>query len=137
MKNMKTNFLFLLLIFTCFTQLAFGQIQTDTITAEEASQLIGEQIIIRAKVASVFYAKNSSGSPTFLNLDKNFPDNPIAVVIFEKELKKFKINAHLYKGKTVIVTGKVGLYKDEEKPNKNKSSIVIYSKDQIKIADIQ
>lgn len=134
---MKTNFLILTLIFTGFTQLVVGQIQTDTITAEEASQLIGEQVTIRAKVASVFYAKSSSGSPTFLNLDKNFPDNPIAVVIFEKELKELKINAQLYKGKTIIVTGKVGLYKDEEKPNKNKSSIIIYSKDQIKIVDVQ
>lgn len=134
---MKTNFLILALIFTCFTQLIFGQVQTDTIKAEEASQLIGEQVTIRAKVASVFYAKSSSGSPTFLNLEKNFPDNPIAIVIFENELKKLKINAQLYKGKTIIVTGKVGLYKDEEKPNKNKPSIVIYSKAQIKIADVQ
>lgn len=133
---MKTNFLILALIFTCFIHLAFGQIRTDTITAEEASQLIGEQVIVRAKVASVFYAKSSSGSPTFLNLDKNFPDNPIAVVIFENELKKLKINAQLYKGKTIIVKGKVGLYKDEEKPNKNKPSIIIYSKDQITITDI-
>lgn len=134
---MKTNFLILALIFICLTQLAIGQIHTDTITAAEASQLIGEQVIIKAKVASVFYAKSSSGSPTFLNLDKTFPDNPIAVVIFEKELKKLKINAQLYKSKTIIVTGKVGLYKDEEKPNKNKPSIVISSKDQIKVVDIQ
>jgi len=134
---MKTNFLILTLIFTGFTQLTIGQTKSNIITAEEASQLIGEQVTIRAKVASVFYAKSSSGSPTFLNLDKNFPDNPIAVVIFENELKKLKINAQLYKGKTIIVTGKVGLYKDEEKPNKNKPSIIIYSIDQIKIVDIQ
>lgn len=129
---MKTNLLILTLIFTGFTQLAFGQIRTDTITAKEASQLIGEQVTLRAKVASVFYAKSSSGSPTFLNLDKNFPDNPIAVVIFEKELKKLKINTQFYKDKTIIVTGKVVVYKDENKP-----SIIIYSKDQIKVVNVQ
>ena len=129
---MKTNFLILALIFSCFTQLVIGQIQTDTITAEEAAQLIGEQVTIKAKVVSVFYAKSSSGGPTFLNLDKKFPDNPIAVVIFEKELKKLKLNTQLYKGKTIIVTGKVGVYKDENKP-----SIIIYSKDQIKVVNVQ
>lgn len=129
---MKTIILTLALICTGFTQLAFGQIRTDTITAKEASQLIGEQVTLRAKVASVFYAKSSSGSPTFLNLDKNFPDNPIAVVIFEKELKKLKIDSQLYKDKTIIVTGKVVVYKDENKP-----SIIIYSKDQIKVINVQ
>lgn len=129
---MKTTILTLALIYTGFSQLVIGQTQPNTITAAEASRLIGEEVTIKAKVASVFYAKSSSGSPTFLNLDKNFPDNPIAVVIFEKELKKLKINTQFYKGKTIIVTGKVVVYKDENKP-----SIVIYNKDQIKVVNIQ
>lgn len=129
---MKTTILTLALIYTGFSQLVIGQTKSNTITAEEASKLIGEEVTIRAKVASVFYAESSSGSPTFLNLDKNFPDNPIVVVIFEKELKELKINAQLYKGKTIVVKGKVGLYKEENKP-----SIVIDRKDQIKIAEVQ
>lgn len=127
---MKTTILTLALIYTGFSQLVIGQTQSNTITAAEASKLIGEEVTIKAKVASVFYAKSSSGSPTFLNLDKNFPENPLAIVIFEKELKKLKINAQLYKGKTIVVTGKVSLYKEENKP-----SIIIDSKDQIKVVE--
>ena len=108
-----------------------------TITADKASHLIGQLVLVKGKVASVFYAENSIGSPTFLNIEKDFPDNPIAVIIFEKELTELKINAQLYKGKTIIVNGKMELYKNEEKPYKNKPSIIIHSKDQIKIVDTQ
>ncbi len=139
-KPKSTNKIYktiLTLLFTAFLQLAFGQTQNplDTITALEASQRIGQQVIVKGKVISTFYATNSNGKPTFLNLDKDFPNNPIVVIIFENELKKLNINAQIYKGKTVIVKGKMELYRDEEKPNKNKPNIKIYSIDQIKIVN--
>lgn len=37
------------------------------------------------------------------------------------------------KAKTILVKGVVRYYKDEEKPYKDKASITIYSKEQIKI----
>ncbi|MBK8352016.1 MAG: hypothetical protein IPL21_10060 [Saprospirales bacterium] len=103
----------------------------DTISAEMAASKVGEEVMIKAKVVTVFFAKNSTGKPTFLNLVKPFPDNPIAIIIFENELKKLNINAVEYVGKTVIVKGIVKYYKDEEKPYKNKASITIYDKKQL------
>jgi hypothetical protein len=100
----------------------------DTITAEMAATKVGEEVIIKAKVVTVFYAKNSTGKPTFLNLVKPFPDNPIAIIIFENELEKLNLNAADYVDKTVLVKGIVKYYKDEEKPYKNKASITIYDK---------
>jgi hypothetical protein len=126
----------LILLFILIFQRSIGQNNLDTITAENASLQIGQQVIVKAKVLTVFYAKNSNGKPTFLNLDKDFPNNPIAVIIFEKELKKLKIDATQYKSKTIIVKGKVEWYKDEEKPYKNKPSIIIYNNEQISIIDI-
>ena len=54
----------------------------DTINAFEAAQRIDHDVIVKGYVATVFYAKNSSGKPTFLNLEEAFPNNPIAVIIF-------------------------------------------------------
>lgn len=123
---------FFLIIFTLFLT-SFSQItqQKNPITAEEAAKKIGQEVVIKAKVVTVFYAKNSTGKPTFLNLVKPFPDNPIAIIIFENELKKLNINAVEYVEKTVIVKGIVKYYKDEEKPYKNKASITIYDKKQL------
>ncbi len=125
---------FFLIIFTLFLT-SFSQItqQKNPITAEEAAKKIGQEVVIKAKVVTVFYAKNSTGKPTFLNLVYPFPNNPIAVIIFEEDLKRLNIDAQLYKGKTILVKGVLRYYKDEEKPYKDKASITIYSKDQLKI----
>ena len=130
---MNKNFLILFFLWTGFLNLAYTQNLKliDTISAEMAASKVGEEVMIKAKVVTVFFAKNSTGKPTFLNLVKPFPDNPIAIIIFENELKKLNINAIEYIGKTVIVKGIVKYYKDEEKPYKNKGSITIYDKKQL------
>ena len=83
----------------------------------------------------MFFAENSTGSPTFLNLEEGFPNNPIAVIIFENVLNKLKINAQQYINKTIIVKGKMIEYTDEKNPYEKKPSIIISSNDQIKIVD--
>ena len=130
---MNKNFLILFFLWTGFFNLAYTQNLKliDTISAEMAASKVGEEVMIKAKVVTVFFAKNSTGKPTFLNLVKPFPDNPIAIIIFENELKKLNINAVEYVEKTVIVKGIVKYYKDEEKPYKNKASITIYDKKQL------
>jgi hypothetical protein len=130
------NIFFFLLVIT-LAQFSFSQNTTklDTITAEMASTRIDEEVIIKGKVVTTFFAEFSTGKPTFLNLEKPFPDNPIVIIIFEEELEYLGINAHDYKDKTVIVKGIVHQYKDEVKPFKYKPSITIYSKDQLIILD--
>jgi DNA/RNA endonuclease YhcR with UshA esterase domain len=133
--KVKTIILYTLLL--GFSKIGFSGIQplADTVTAIEASEKIGEMVIVKAKVVTVFYAKNSTGKPTFLNLVYPFPDNPIAVIIFEDDLKRLKIDAQIYKGKTIIVKGKVKYYKDEEEPYNDKASITIYNKNQLEILE--
>ncbi len=118
-----------------FAKNQFAQNSLDTISAYLATDKIGEEVIIKAKVVTVFYAKNSTGKPTFLNLEKPFPNNPIAVIIFENDLAKLNIDAQLYSGKTILIKGMVKLYKDEEKPYKDKASITIYNKSQLIVLD--
>jgi len=85
----KTLHILILLIF--FQNLIYCQNQNDMLTVEKASKLIRKNVIVKGKVITVFYAKSSSGKPTFLNIDKDFPNNPLVVVIFEKNLKKLNL----------------------------------------------
>lgn len=129
MNTFKTILILLLIV---FFQRTIAQTNLDTITALKASKLVGQQVIVKAKVATVFYAEKLVGKPTYLNLDKNFPNNPMAVLIYQAELTKLKINANDYKGKTIIVKGKVIEIPYE---NGKKPCIKIYNKNQIKIIE--
>lgn len=127
----KTLHILILLIF--FQNLIYCQNQNDMLTVEKASKLIRKNVIVKGKVITVFYAKSSSGKPTFLNIDKDFPNNPLVVVIFEKNLKKLNLDIESYKNKIILVKGKVKLYQDENPPYEKKPSITILKKSQIQI----
>lgn len=126
----------LFLLFNINAHFVFSQkLNTDTITADVAAEKIGQEVMVKGKVVTTFFAEFSTGKPTFLNLEKPFPNNPMAVIIFEEQVKQLGINAQLYKDKTVLVKGVVKQYKDEAKPFKYKPSITIYTKDQLVILD--
>lgn len=134
----KTNLTFLILM---IAMLSFGQTeQTNTdnksdiplISASEAPNYIDKEVKVKAKVISTFFSEKSKGKPTYLNLDKKFPDNPMTVVIFESKLKELKINPKNYEGKTIIVKGKIKL---RESASGKKYSIIINNQKQIEIVD--
>jgi hypothetical protein len=134
----KTNLTFLILM---IAMLSFGQTeQTNTdnksdiplISASEAPNYIDKEVKVKAKVISTFFSEKSKGKPTYLNLDKKFPDNPMTVVIFESKLKELKINPKDYEGKTIIVKGKIKL---RESASGKKYSIIINNQKQIEIVD--
>ena len=132
---MKNNKPILLLIFIGLFHVSFSQTLTqfDTISANEASKRIGQYVIVKAKVVTTFFGEKLQGQPTYLNLDQKFPDNPMTVIILNDQLKKLKINASDYEGKTIIVKGKMYLLPYEN--SKKKPCIKIYNKDQIKIVE--
>jgi hypothetical protein len=67
-----------------------------TLTAEEAKAHIGENATVCGIVAGVHYAATSKGQPTFVNLDKPYPDQPFTILIWGDDLAKF--NPKLIKG---------------------------------------
>ena len=46
----------------------------DTITPEDAAKFIGQHKTVCGKVASAHFAAKSKGQPTFINLDKPYPN---------------------------------------------------------------
>jgi micrococcal nuclease len=80
------------------------------LTATEAKEHIGDNATVCGDVVSARYASSSKGQPTFLNLDKPYPNQIFTVVIWGSNRSKFKTPEEDYKDKKVCVTGKISAY---------------------------
>jgi DNA/RNA endonuclease YhcR with UshA esterase domain len=88
----------------------FAQAQ-KTLTATEAKNHIGETATVCGEVASTHYATSSRGKPTFINLDKPYPNEIFTVLIWGSDRPKFANSEPNYGNKRVCVTGNVTDYK--------------------------
>ena len=81
------------------------------LTAAEAKDHIGETATVCGSVVSTHYAPGTKGQPTFLNLDKPYPNQVFTVLIWGENRSKFGTPESEYKGKRICVTGKITEYK--------------------------
>ena len=78
------------------------------ITSERAGKYIGKTKTVCGMVASSFYDQKNAGQPTFLNLDRPFPDHYFTVVIWGLERPKFSEPPEkTFQGKRVCATGEI------------------------------
>ncbi len=97
--------------------------------ASEAVTHIGETATVCGTVASAAYLGRSSGSPTFLNLDRPYPDQPFTVVIWGTSRGLFEDEPEaLFDGRRICVTGRIEQYQGTPQ-------IVVDDPAQIEIAD--
>ena len=80
------------------------------LAAGEAKQHFGETVTVCGEVVSAHYAVTTNGQPTFLNLDKPYPDHIFTVVIWGSNRSKFGKPEENYKGKRICVFGKITAY---------------------------
>lgn len=80
------------------------------LTASEAKEHYGETATVCGGVVSTRYAESSKGQPTFLNLDKPYPNQIFTVVIWGNNRSKFGKPEDDYKDKKICVTGKITAY---------------------------
>jgi len=80
------------------------------LTAAEAKEHFYENATVCGQVVSTRYAESSKGQPTFLNLDKPYPNQIFTVVIWGSNRSKFKTPEEDYKDKKICVTGKITAY---------------------------
>ena len=83
----------------------------NQVTAVEAKLHIGEQATVCGKVVSTRYATTTRGKPTFLNLDKPYPNQIFTVLIWGENREKFGTPEEKYRDKQVCVTGKITEYR--------------------------
>jgi DNA/RNA endonuclease YhcR with UshA esterase domain len=81
------------------------------LTAAEAGDHVGEVATVCGTVASARYAASSKGKPTFLNLDKPYPNQAFTIVIWGSDRSKFGRPELEYHEKRICVTGKIAEYR--------------------------
>jgi len=82
-----------------------------TLTADEAADHIGSTATVCGTVASTKFADRSNGQPTYLNLDRPYPDQVVTVVIWGTDRAAFGKPESRYSGKSICVTGKIRSFK--------------------------
>jgi hypothetical protein len=80
------------------------------LTPAEAKEHFGESATVCGEVVSTRYAASTKGQPTFLNLDKPYPDQVFTIVIWGEHRGKFGKPEDDYKGKRICVSGKITAY---------------------------
>jgi micrococcal nuclease len=72
---------------------------------------VGEKATVCAKVVTTRYTSSSRGQPTFLNLDKPYPNQVFTVVIWGTDRSKFGAPEDSYRHKNICVTGAIKGYR--------------------------
>ena len=104
---------------------ALGYAQTS-ISAAEAKNHVGERGTVCGLVVGTHYAARSRGNPTFINLDKPYPDQIFTLLIWGSDRPKFGNPEEIYGSKHICVTGKITDYKAVPE-------IVAYEPSQVKV----
>lgn len=82
----------------------------DAISWKNALDHVGEEVTIKGKVVNVFQSTSSSGSPTFINIGRDYPnENRVTALIWEENLSNFD-DPNMYLDEVVYVTGIVSVY---------------------------
>lgn len=101
------------------------------VPAAQAAHHVGEVAQVCGHVASAAYFASVKGGPTFLNLERPYPDQPFTVVIWGSNRSRFEAPPErLFDGKSICVTGRIETYR-------GKPQIVIEESDQIVITSPQ
>ena len=77
------------------------------LSAAEAKNHIGEKATVCGEVASAHYAERTKGSPTFINLDKPYPNQIFTILIWGRDRPKFGTSDQEYRGKHICATGMI------------------------------
>jgi len=99
---------------------SFGQAK---IPADAAAKHIGETVT----VCSMVYGVKALEKVTFINVGSAYPNAPLTLVIFAKDLVNFNDTpAKLYNNKSICVTGTIKDYK-------GKAEIIVNKQEQIRV----
>jgi len=80
--------------------------------ADEARHHVGEVAQVCGHVASAAYFGSVKGQPTFINMDRPYPDQTFTVVIWSSARSRFDAPPErLYDGKSICVTGTIETYR--------------------------
>ena len=81
------------------------------ISSADAQTHVNENTCVCGEVASTRYAAQTGRQPTFLNLDKPYPNQIFTAVIWGSDRAKFGEPEKTLMGKRISITGAIELYR--------------------------
>jgi hypothetical protein len=96
------------------------------LTTIQATKHIGEEATVCGVVVGSYYSKKSKGKPTFINLDRAYPNQKFTIVIWGEDREYFKNSENQFNRKNIYVTGHINSYKGVPQ-------MTIYTPSQIKL----
>jgi DNA/RNA endonuclease YhcR with UshA esterase domain len=109
-----------------FSLVVFAAAYADhpRVSPETALSHVGETVTVCGIVASAKFAAKSRRQPTFLNLNRPYPDHIFTAVIWGDDRSNFAYPPESLAGKRICVTGTVAVYK-------GRAEIVVSTESQI------
>jgi DNA/RNA endonuclease YhcR with UshA esterase domain len=96
----------------CMVASAAPETDAPEVPVAEAGRHVGELARVCGQVASVAHMASVNGQPTFLNLDRPYPDQVFTVVIWGRSRSRFDSPPErFYDGKSICVTGRIDTYR--------------------------
>ena len=102
------------------------QADSTSISAAEAANHEGESARVCGQVASAKYATETRKQPTFLNLDRPYPNHVFTALIWGSDREAFPYAPEGLQGKRICVKGVIELYK-------GKAEIIVSGPEQIQV----
>ncbi len=82
--------------------------EAPVVEAEEAHTAVGERAVVCGTVVNVTFATGVGGQPTYLNLERAFPDQPFDAVIWGRHRDRFHPPPETaYRQRRICVAGRV------------------------------
>lgn len=97
----------IIILISMLSTLVFGA----TYNTSQATLHIGENATVCGTVVSAKYAYSSRGQPTFINLDRAYPNQKFTVVIWGSNRADFNRPEYKYRGRDICVTGYIDSYR--------------------------
>src|SRR4030095_9003454 len=86
----------------------------ERISPTEAAKYVGKNATVCGQVASSNFATRSRRRPTFLNLDRPYPNHIFTALIWGEDRDKFsKPPESAYSGRKICVTGAISSYQGQ------------------------
>jgi hypothetical protein len=94
------------------------------LTAQDAFHHVGETATVCGTVASTNFAQRVPGKPTFLDLDKPYPNGTFTILIWGQDRARFGTPENSFLQKQVCATGQIQLYQ-------GRPQVIIHDPDQL------
>jgi hypothetical protein len=101
------------ILITIITFIAFNAFSQEAITASQAKDFVGKEVVLTGKVAGSRLFTRATGNMLLLNIDKTYPNNEVTVLIEDDVLDKIKLTEADLQNKTIRVKGTVTIFKDK------------------------